>query len=389
MPEQFLHGVEVVEIDSGPRPIQTVKSSVIGVVGTAPEADDQAFPENTPVLIAGSSREAAKLGQTGTLPAAMKGIFDQAGAFVVVVRVKEENEEAKQISALVGNGQSDPPTGIYALKAAQSAKTAKVQPRILIAPGYSQLEPVGKALDLVAKQLKGMAIIDGPNTTGGEAIDYKKKYDSRHAYLVDPWVQVWDTQTHQAVDRPPSPYVAGLMAKIDNDKGFWHSPSNKTINGIIGTSRPIDFTLGDANCRANLLNEKHITTIIHENGYRLWGNRTTCISDQKWAFVNVVRTSLILYDSLLRAHLWAVDRNITRTYLKDVAEGVNNYLRRLTNLGAILGGTCYPDDELNTPDNLAAGKVFFNFDFTPPAPAETITFRSTMTDKYYEKLTGG
>ncbi|WP_206196799.1 phage tail sheath subtilisin-like domain-containing protein [Zooshikella ganghwensis] len=376
------------EIDSGPRPIQTVKSSVIGLVGTAPDAQDEHFPLNTPVLIAGSAREAAKLGNKGTLPTAIKGIFDQIGAFVVVVRVKEESEEAKQISALVGNDQSDPPTGIYALKSAQSAETAMVQPRILIAPGYSQLEPVGKALDVVAIDLNGMAIIDGPNTTTGEAIQYKNKYDSRHAYLIDPWVKVWDTQTHQAVDRPPSPYVAGLMAKIDNDKGFWHSPSNKTIKGIIGTSRPIDFTFGKTNCRANLLNENHITTIINENGYRLWGNRTTCISDPKWAFVNVVRTSLILYDSLLRAHLWAVDRNITRTYLKDVAEGVNNYLRRLKALGAILGGTCYPDEELNTTDNLSAGKVFFNFDFTPPAPAEHITFRSDMTEKYYKDILG-
>ena len=40
----FLHGVEVIEIDAGPRPIQTVKSSVIGIVGTAPDADPDAFP---------------------------------------------------------------------------------------------------------------------------------------------------------------------------------------------------------------------------------------------------------------------------------------------------------------------------------------------------------
>lgn len=52
MPEQFLHGVEVVEIDSGPRPIQTVRSSVIGLIGTAPNADAAKFPINTPVLIA-------------------------------------------------------------------------------------------------------------------------------------------------------------------------------------------------------------------------------------------------------------------------------------------------------------------------------------------------
>lgn len=47
MSENYLHGVEVVEIDSGPRPIQTVRSSVIGIVGTAPRADEAAFPLNS------------------------------------------------------------------------------------------------------------------------------------------------------------------------------------------------------------------------------------------------------------------------------------------------------------------------------------------------------
>ncbi|GFR11868.1 uncharacterized protein TNCT_218041 [Trichonephila clavata] len=42
---------------------------------------------------------------------------------------------------------------------------------------------------------------------------------------------------------PPSPFVAGLIAKVDSEQGFWHSPSNKEINGIVGTSRAIDFTL--------------------------------------------------------------------------------------------------------------------------------------------------
>ena len=39
MPDLFLHGIETVEIDDGIRPIQTVKSSVIGFVGTAPAAE--------------------------------------------------------------------------------------------------------------------------------------------------------------------------------------------------------------------------------------------------------------------------------------------------------------------------------------------------------------
>ena len=49
MPEQFLHGVEVIELNDGARPIQTVKSSVIGLIGTA-----QQGPVNTPTLILGS-----------------------------------------------------------------------------------------------------------------------------------------------------------------------------------------------------------------------------------------------------------------------------------------------------------------------------------------------
>ncbi len=69
---------------------------------------------------------------------------------------------------------------------------------------------------------------------------------------------------------PSSPFVAGLIAKIDNEEGFWVSPSNKEISGIVGTSCPVDFTLGDSSCRANLLNENEVATIIHQKGYRLW-----------------------------------------------------------------------------------------------------------------------
>ena len=44
MAEQFLHGVEVSEISSGPRTIRTTKSSIIGLIGTAPDADNTVFP---------------------------------------------------------------------------------------------------------------------------------------------------------------------------------------------------------------------------------------------------------------------------------------------------------------------------------------------------------
>ena len=88
MGEYFLHGVEVLELDDGSRPIQTVKSSVIGLIGTAPKG-----PVNQPTLILGSKTEAVKIfGESSpgfTIPDALSGIFDQTGAVVVVINVAD------------------------------------------------------------------------------------------------------------------------------------------------------------------------------------------------------------------------------------------------------------------------------------------------------------
>jgi hypothetical protein len=236
----------------------------------------------------------------------------------------------------------------------------------------------------IAERLRAVIIADGPNTIDSDAIAYAGDFGSKRVFVVDP--QVFKTDEDGALFTTyASPCVAGLIAKSDNERGFWWSPSNQNINGIQGTARPIDFTLGDANSRANLLNESKVTTIIRQNGYRLWGNRTLS-ADPKWAFLCVVRSADIINDSLLRAHLWAVDRGITKQYIADVTEGVNNYLRHLVTIGAILGGECWADPDLNTPDQIALGKVYFDFDFTPVYPSEHVIFRSHLTDNYLTEI---
>lgn len=391
----FLHGVEVIEIDAGPRPIQTVKSSVIGIVGTAPHADATAFPLNTPVLIAGSRKEAALLDTSedgvgnGTLPSALDGIFDQAGAVVIVVRVEDDEDEAQQLANVIGGVNSGDGNleGVHALVGAESV--VGFAPRILIAPGFTHQRPTDLANPVVAEmvgiaeRLRAVIISDGPNTTDADALTAAGDNGSDRIYMVDPWHKVQIGT--DIVDVPPSSRVAGIIAKVDNDIGFWASPSNKLINGIIGTTRPVDFKLGDASARANLLNEGLVATTIRQNGFRLWGNRTLT-DDTKWTFLCVRRTADIINDSLLRAHLWAVDRGITRTYVEDVTEGVNAYLRDLVAMGAILGGKCWPDPDLNSAANIQLGKVFFNFDFTPVYPAEHITFRSHLVNDYIEEV---
>jgi len=278
--------------------------------------------------------------------------------------------------------------GVHALLSANTELA--VTPRILIAPNFTHDMPSGNANPVVsellgiAENLRAVIIADLPNTNDTDAIDYIGDFGSARVFAVYPWVKVLDT-LGVIVEEPSSARVAGLIVKSDNDRGFWWSPSNLVINGIVGISKPIDFVLGDVNAKANYLNENNITTIIQESGFRLWGNRTLS-ADPKWSFLQARRTADMINDSLLKAHLWAVDRNITKTYIEDVLEGVNNYLRYLKNIGAIIGGTAFADPELNTPDQIAQGKVTFEFDFTPPYPAEHIIFRSRMTDDYLSEI---
>jgi len=215
------------------------------------------------------------------------------------------------------------------------------------------------------------------------ALSYATASGSDRVYLVDPSVKVLASGVETL--EPASARVAGLIAKSDNDRGFWWSPSNQEILGIVGTERPIDFVLGDTASRANLLNAGNVATIIRQNGFRLWGNRTLS-SDPKWAFLSVRRTADLINDSILRAHLWAVDRNITRTYLSDVADSVNAYLKSLQAQGAIIGGECVPSADLNTSANISAGKVYFDVKFTTPYPAEHITFRSALVNDYLSEI---
>lgn len=384
MPEQFLHGIEVVELDDGPRPIRTVKSSVIGLIGTAPEADAKKFPLDTPILIAGRRTEAAGLGKTGTLPAAIDGIFDQCGAMVAMVRVAEGSAEETK-SAVIGgvDNNTGKRTGLQAFLDARNA--IKVTPRILVAPGFSHELAVGTEMNSLAQRLKAVAIVDGPNTTDAAAISARENYGSDRVYVVDPWVKVWDVVQKKEVVQPASARVAGLISKMDNARGWWWSPSNQVIDGIVGTARGIDFELSDVNCRANHLNEHEVATIVHESGYRLWGNRT-CSTDPKTAFLCVRRSADMIAESILYAHLWAVDRGITKTYLEDVRDGVRAYIRHLKKVGALIGGDCWVDPEINTPDQIAQGIVYWDYDFTPVYPAEHLVFRSHIVDRYLVDL---
>ncbi|MCA8880395.1 MAG: phage tail sheath subtilisin-like domain-containing protein [Rhodobacteraceae bacterium] len=342
------------------------------------------FPLDTPVLIAGSRTEAAGLGATGTLPAAIDAIFDQAGARIVVVRVAEGADAAGTLANVIGGiDGSGNNTGLQAFLDARAK--VKVRPRILIAPGFSENVAVVADLIGIADRLRAVVIADGPNTTDAEAITFRENFGSQRVMVVDPWVRVFDTLTQTETDQPPSARAAGVIVRTDHEKGFWWSPSNKVISGITGTSRAVSFALSDPLSRANLLNENEVTTIVQQDGWRLWGNRSTT-ADPLWAFLAVRRTADVIEDSIEAAQLWAMDRPFSGQLLKDIRDSVQEFLRGMVARGAILGGRVWLDPELNTQVTMKAGQLFVNYDFEPPAPLERLTFNAYRNGDYYSDL---
>lgn len=102
MVDTYHHGVRVVEINTGARPIRTVSTAIIGLVATGAAADAALFPLNKPALITDVKGAIGKAGATGTLAKALQGIADQADPIVVVVRVEAGADDAATTTNVVG-----------------------------------------------------------------------------------------------------------------------------------------------------------------------------------------------------------------------------------------------------------------------------------------------
>lgn len=335
----------------------------VGGTSATTELDTPFLVTSLTNLIGGKTLDVVVGGANSYLYKALVAIFAQTSAVVIVSRTAN----------VAGNGIN---TGVYALKSCQA--NLGLSPRIVLCQGAqdaSNIAPIKAVLD----SLRAVSFI----TISAESSTLALTWANTNTDTAGRTMSIWPTVNG---GEDAAPYFAGALAKADNELGFWWSPSNKSINGITKLDYPVDFAFQDAGSTANVLNNAKISTIIQKDGFRTWGNLTGFTTDGKYQFLSVRRTADIINDSILTAHLWAVDRNITKTYLQDVTESVNTYLKYLTNIGAIIGGKCWPDPDLNTPDQIAQGNVYFNFDFTPPYPAQSVVFRSILTNSYLSEL---
>lgn len=385
MPD-YLHGVRVLEINEGTRPIRTVSTAVVGLVATAPDADPLVFPLDTPVLITNVQAAIGKAGVLGTLAASLQAIADQTKPFTIVVRVAigagetPEAIEAATVSNLIGTTTAEGKyTGMKALLAAKG-KLGMV-PRILGVPGLDSL-PVATALASIAKQLRAFAYVSAHGCkTKEEAVAYRDNFGDREVMVIWPSFERWDTTANATKVAPAVAVALGLRAKIDQDIGWHKTLSNVAVSGVTGISADVFWDLQNPATDANYLNANEVTTLIQESGFRFWGSRT-CTEDPLFAFENYTRTAQVLADTMAEAHFWAVDKPMHPSLVRDIIEGINAKFRELKAQGYIIDGQCWYDETANDATTLKAGKLFIDYDYTPVPPLEDLTLRQRITDRY-------
>ena len=245
--------------------------------------------------------------------------------------------------------------------------------------------PVVLSLVGIATRLKAMIYPDAPADSNANALLWRNDYNSRRIYPWAPMVKVWDTATSAYIDRPTSPSIVGAQVWLDNNKGFWWSPSNQELTDIGGVSRPIEFRMGDPDCEANILNEAHINTVINYDGWRSWGNRT-CDTDANWVFASSVRIADAIDESILAAARPWIDQPLRPALITDIVESGNAYLRILAREGAIVGGKMWIDADRNTPSELAMGQLHVEYDREPASPLERLTYGAHRNQTYYATL---
>lgn len=407
MPASFLHGVETIEISKGARTITTVKTAVVGIVGTAPidEVEDEYKTINTPTLILNEVEAVKYFGNHKpgfTIPQALKAVFDQGAGIAIVINVYDPDKHNSVSNVKISdiNGKVSSITGKRTgMKAFEDCYSLfGYYPKTIIAPVFCEDKAVVSEMNTICDKIRAMGIVDAP--VGATVQDIIKgrgtegtinfNSSSERLILCYPHLKVYDSESDSIKLEPYSQRLAGVIAAKDVEKGYHWSPSNTEIQGIVGLERQLTSMINDPTSEVNTINEAGVVTVFNSygSGFRTWGNRSAAYpsSTHPTNFICVRRTADIIHESVEYSMLQFIDYPIDNGLIDSICETVNQFIRTLIGRGALIDGKCSFNQDKNPATEIANGHLVFDIEFMPPTPAERITFESFIDIELLKSL---
>lgn len=399
----YLHGVEVKETVRS-ETLSAGDSSIIALVGTAPSGE-----VGKPILITslrdGWTTFGSDIGGF-TIPAALGFIFTHATAKVIVINVLDNADAAallEEDGKMTVDEDGNWATNIYGEEFAAAVDYSGdiisslnlllevednigIKPNLIIVPGYSQLPHVAAKMVAVAQKLNGFAIIDQAGDSVQSVVSLKST-SSPYAILGFPEILRYNDNEQENQVLGLSVAIATAKAITDSTLGYWISPSNLELAGILGTKIPIRSSLTDETADTNLLNGGGIVTVLRRagSGYRVWGNWTAGYPIFKTADVMIAprAVKMMIREVLIDAALSYLDRNnITKLTVEMIQNDVNAFLRSLIGAGAINSGECKWDAEKNPSSEISQGKLLYTISVTYGPSLDKLTFDEVVDTNY-------
>ena len=370
-----MHGVTANEFTHGARPISDIATNIIGIVATADDADAAVFPANKPIFSTSVSALIDKAGTKGTLAKSLDAIAAQADAQIVVVRVPASTKANEQKANVI--------VGAKAL--AKAPAHTGFKPKIIGAPELDDTE-VTAELVVAANVLEGFVYASAGGAEEISALtSYKNGFGQKNLMLVDNECMVLGASKNQETAATIA-RILGARAMLDQKIGVHKSISNTEIQGVSALKYPRSFGLLDINSEANTINNLNVTTIIRENGFRVWGNRT-CSADPIWAFEPTVRVASVIKETIAESFLWAMDKPMHPSLMIDIINTINAKLAEKVYKGWLLGAQVFIDPKKIEKERVSNGIFAFDYEFTVAPPLENIELNQHVSDRFIVNLT--
>ncbi|MCS2168023.1 hypothetical protein [Scandinavium manionii] len=257
-------------------------------------------------------------------------------------------------------------TGMQALKNTQESLTH------ISAPGFCQ-KPVSDALAALGAKIYAIPVGDGPSTNDQDAIALSESmavagtgYDQ--FYLVDPMVKVWSQAEADYVYGSPSAQALACFARVKP----WESPGKGRMGvNIEGLQRHIDYNLLDKTTNGDLLNRYGVSYFARTSrgGYSLIGNRTV-----SGRFVSQVGLEHTIIRKLLATTEEGMAENLTKTFMDQRVNLINDFLSGLQMEEALIGARVYLHPTLNTTDKYRSGEWHIAIQYAGYSPNEHVVY---------------
>ncbi len=281
------------------------------------------------------------------------------------------------------------------------------RPKILLCPTFGESVAVRNEMLDISEKLFCRYIYDSASgTTNAQAITNRTtagnalQTASKRAVICHPRILAYNSRTEANEATPFSQWLAGAWSAVIATKGYWFSPSNNAIKGVLGASGTVTFDPFNATgTDANNLNDAGIVTVGVDaaRGPIVWVNRSAAhpTSTEFDNFLSVLLTADVIDESVLIASLAFLDGPVTFGLIDSVRETVNAFLRSQIAVGALVDGKnedgrttgCYFDEAKNPAEQLSNGQVVFTLVYCPPGPAERITYDRVIDIQFLNALT--